>query len=75
MPEIREILVIPHIHHDIGYTHVPDVCMQMHERSIYEVIKLCEQGDDAFVIDLGPHELAIVQAVFNTGKIMCSRLA
>jgi alpha-mannosidase len=46
MPKIRELLIIPHTHHDIGYTHVPEVCMQMHERSIYEIISLCEHGED-----------------------------
>ncbi len=34
MPKIRELLVIPHTHHDIGYTHVAEVCMQMHERGL-----------------------------------------
>lgn len=47
MPQIREILMIPHTHHDLGYTHVPEVCMQMHERGLYEIITLCEQGDDS----------------------------
>lgn len=49
MTTIREILVVPHAHHDMGYTHVPDVCMTMHERSIAQVIELCHQPapDDA----------------------------
>ena len=47
MPKIREILIVPHTHHDIGYTHVPEVCLQMQERSIYEIIELCEVGREA----------------------------
>ncbi|MDX1991879.1 MAG: hypothetical protein SF029_05795 [bacterium] len=46
MGDIREILIVPHTHHDIGYTHVPDVCMYMHERAIDEIIALCARGTD-----------------------------
>jgi alpha-mannosidase len=43
MPKITEVLVIPHTHHDIGYTHVPDICLSAHEQGIYEALDLCEQ--------------------------------
>jgi hypothetical protein len=42
MAKITELLLVPHTHHDIGYTHVPDVCMRMHEQAIYEAMGLCE---------------------------------
>ena len=40
MAKITELLLVPHTHHDIGYTHVPDVCMRMHEQAIYEAMGL-----------------------------------
>lgn len=46
MPAINEILLIPHTHHDIGYTHVPDVCLDMHARAIREAMRLCEVDSD-----------------------------
>lgn len=46
MAKIREILVIPHSHHDIGYTHVPDVCIDSHEQGIYRAMALCEADAD-----------------------------
>jgi Glycosyl hydrolases family 38 N-terminal domain len=42
MPEIREILLVPHTHHDIGYTNTPQACLAAHERAIYDVLDLCE---------------------------------
>ncbi len=48
MPQITEILIVPHTHHDAGYTHVPETILRMHERFIHEALALCEQdGDDA----------------------------
>jgi hypothetical protein len=42
VPKIREVLIVPHTHHDVGYTHMPDICMEAHERGIHEAIRLCE---------------------------------
>ncbi|MBX3062727.1 MAG: hypothetical protein KF726_07115 [Anaerolineae bacterium] len=42
MAAIKEILLVPHTHHDIGYTHIPEVCLRMHERYIHEALRLCE---------------------------------
>jgi alpha-mannosidase len=42
MPAIQEILLVPHTHHDVGYTHIPEVCLRMHERYIKEAVMLCE---------------------------------
>ncbi|HEX8217800.1 MAG TPA: hypothetical protein VF914_01160 [Chloroflexia bacterium] len=42
MPKIQEILIVPHTHHDVGYTHMPDICMEAHERGIHEAMRLCE---------------------------------
>jgi hypothetical protein len=46
---IKEILLVPHTHHDIGYTHIPEICLRMHERYIHEAMLLCEQdiADDS----------------------------
>jgi hypothetical protein len=46
MPAIREILLVPHTHHDIGYTNTPRACLEGHERGIYDVLDLCEAGLD-----------------------------
>jgi alpha-mannosidase len=46
MSKIKEILLVPHTHHDVGYTHIPEVCLRMHERYIHEAIALCEQDID-----------------------------
>jgi alpha-mannosidase len=49
LPKIREVLIVPHTHHDVGYTHMPDICMEAHERGIHEAIRFCEMdlGSDA----------------------------
>ena len=44
---INEILLVPHTHHDMGYTHVPETCMRMQERVIHDVLDLCERGNDS----------------------------
>jgi alpha-mannosidase len=46
MPTIREILLVPHTHHDIGYTNTPRACLEGHERGIYDVLDLCESDPD-----------------------------
>ena len=46
MPSIREILLVPHTHHDIGYTNTPRACLEGHERGIYDVLDLCERDPD-----------------------------
>ncbi len=46
MAKINEILLVPHTHHDIGYTHVPTVCLESHEQGIYKALMLCEQDMD-----------------------------
>ncbi len=46
--KLTEILVVPHTHHDVGYTHVPETLLQMHEHFIYEAMALCERdGHDS----------------------------
>jgi alpha-mannosidase len=51
--KIKQILMIPHTHHDMGYTHIPEVVMRSHVDAIYEVLRLCERvgadhEDEAF---------------------------
>jgi alpha-mannosidase len=46
MPSIREILLVPHAHHDVGYTDMPRACLEGHERGIYDVLDLCETDPD-----------------------------
>ena len=46
MPSIREILLVPHTHHDVGYTNTPRACLEGHERGIYDVLDLCEDDPD-----------------------------
>jgi hypothetical protein len=46
MTKISEILIVPHTHHDIGYTHVPDVCLRAHEQAIGHAMALCELDSD-----------------------------
>jgi hypothetical protein len=49
MAGIQEILVVPHTHHDIGYTHTPTACLEAHVSSVGEAIRLCEAafGDES----------------------------
>ncbi|MBA2469190.1 MAG: hypothetical protein H0V37_07270 [Chloroflexia bacterium] len=49
MATIREILVMAHTHHDIGYTHTPSACLEAHEAAVGEAIRLAEaaQHDDS----------------------------
>jgi hypothetical protein len=39
---IRELLVVPHTHHDVGYTHIPRFCLEAHAASVERAIELCE---------------------------------
>lgn len=49
MPKIKEVLIVPHTHHDVGYTHIPAACMRVHERAISQAMRLAEDdlGSDA----------------------------
>ncbi|HEX8598536.1 MAG TPA: hypothetical protein VF952_08475 [Chloroflexia bacterium] len=49
MPKIKEVLRVPHTHHDVGYAHMPDIYMEVHERGILEAIRLYEMdlGDNS----------------------------
>lgn len=42
MANVREILVVPHTHHDVGYTHTPRFCLEAHEAAVGEAVRLCE---------------------------------
>ncbi|MDQ3655958.1 MAG: hypothetical protein M3457_12885, partial [Chloroflexota bacterium] len=43
---IREILVVPHTHHDVGYTHTPSACLEAHEAAVGEAMRLAEAARD-----------------------------
>jgi alpha-mannosidase len=42
VPAIREIVLIGHTHHDVGYTNSPRVVDEQHRRIVGEVLRLCE---------------------------------
>jgi alpha-mannosidase len=52
VPSIREILLVPHTHHDVGYTNSPRIVDDAHRRIVGEVLDLAErgpaEGPDAF---------------------------
>lgn len=39
---IRQILLIPHTHHDIGYTNSPRIVDELHTGIVGEVLRLCD---------------------------------
>jgi hypothetical protein len=41
---IRELLVVAHTHHDIGYTHSPRTILPIHWRSVREAIRLADES-------------------------------
>ena len=43
MGRITEILVVPHTHHDVGYTHTPRTILPLHWRAVREAIRLSEE--------------------------------
>jgi alpha-mannosidase len=49
---IRQILLVPHTHHDVGYTNSPRIVDRLHTRIVGEVLRLCdahgEPGPDQF---------------------------
>jgi hypothetical protein len=52
VPSLREILLVPHTHHDVGYTNSPRIVDDAHRRIVREVLNLAErgpaEGPDAF---------------------------
>jgi alpha-mannosidase len=46
MATVREILLVPHTHHDVGYTNSPRIVLPMHRRIVGEVLDLCESSPD-----------------------------
>ncbi|MFC0681116.1 hypothetical protein ACFFGH_25080 [Lysobacter korlensis] len=44
MPSIREILLVPHTHHDVGYTNSPRIVDDAHRRIVGEILNLAERG-------------------------------
>lgn len=44
MSSIREILVLSHTHHDVGYTNSPRIVGPMHRRIVGRVLDLCEES-------------------------------
>jgi alpha-mannosidase len=40
VPRVREVLVIPHTHHDVGYTDSPRTLLDLHWRAVGEAIRL-----------------------------------
>ncbi len=49
---IRQILLVGHTHHDVGYTNSPRIIDRMHARIVAEVLRLCDShgtaGPDQF---------------------------
>lgn len=43
MPPIREVLVVAHAHHDVGYTHSPRTILPIHWQSVREAIRLASE--------------------------------
>ncbi|SEB58034.1 Glycosyl hydrolases family 38 C-terminal domain-containing protein [Paramicrobacterium humi] len=52
MSRIRQLLLVAHTHHDVGYTNSPRIIDRQHERIVSEVLSLCDaspgQGPDRF---------------------------
>jgi hypothetical protein len=44
---IREILLVPHTHHDVGYTNSPRIVDDAHRRIVGEILDLAERGPSA----------------------------
>jgi hypothetical protein len=44
MPAIRQILLIGHTHHDVGYTNSPRLIDELHRDVVGEVLRLAEEG-------------------------------
>jgi hypothetical protein len=47
MPRIRDVLIVPHAHHDVGYTHTPRVILPLHTEAVGEAIRLAATTDPA----------------------------
>lgn len=45
MPAIREILLVAHTHHDVGYTNSPHIVDRLHREIVGEVLRLAEAHD------------------------------
>jgi alpha-mannosidase len=43
MSSVREILLVGHTHHDVGYTNSPRIVDSMHSRIVGEVLDLCDE--------------------------------
>lgn len=41
--KIKQLLIVPHTHHDVGYTHVPEAALRMQVESIRSALDLCEK--------------------------------
>ena len=52
MTPIRQILLVGHTHHDVGYTNSPRLIDRLHTRIVLQVLDLCEEhaaeGNDQF---------------------------
>jgi len=51
---VREVLVVAHAHHDIGYTHSPRTILPIHWRSVREAIRLADEKQPDRLIADGP---------------------
>ncbi|XTZ15339.1 hypothetical protein ACQSSU_28565 [Micromonospora echinospora] len=49
MPPIRQILLVGHTHHDVGYTNSPRIVDGQHRHIVTEVLRLCEAEAEANV--------------------------
>lgn len=47
MTTIRQVLVVPHAHHDVGYTDSPRLLLPLHTEAVREAIRLAADGDPA----------------------------
>lgn len=43
MPLVREILLVAHTHHDVGYTNSPRIIDPLHARIVSRVLDLCDE--------------------------------
>jgi alpha-mannosidase len=41
--KLAEVLLVPHSHHDVGYTHTPHHVLRLHALSVGEAIRLCNE--------------------------------
>lgn len=82
---IRQILLVPHTHHDVGYTNSPRIIDEMHVRIVDRVLDLAARSGDgpdafrwtfevarpviAFLRDAAPERRELLTGLVRAGRI------